>query len=369
MKKNLFFIISMILLFCACSANAPAPSPTPTAKVIPTEKLFPSAAITAAATDTQTPLPTKQRTPRPTAVKPDPISEALLSRLEAMSLQSKMEGHASRVWKLAAGENGLLASGGIDGHLMIWDAKQMLLLHDFDLKQQSIEEIHWLNTDQLLTLGENRSVKLTSLAAGTSEKLELGQVRRLALSEDRLKIAVETISEEIFVYSWPELNLLNRFPLLDNSFEIHLSPDAEQLFTGSHNGEVFMWDLQSGAIIREFKGLRYDVHCLDLTPDGRYLAAGATDQNVIIWEVSSGQKLSSYRHYDGLYDLEISADGSFIVSGGPDKYLFVADLRTGTVIARHRQADEIHTVSIDPALQYIAAGGYDNLVYLWAAQE
>ena len=79
------------------------------------------------------------------------------------------------------------------------------------------------------------------------------------------------------------------------------------------------WNVESGALLREFSGHTAAVWGLDFSPDGLQLASAAWDNTVRIWEVSSGaQRMMLERHGDWVYDVAYSPDGTLLASASAD---------------------------------------------------
>jgi len=101
-------------------------------------------------------------------------------------------------------------------------------------------------------------------------------------------------------------------------------------------GDVFLWDLSGGALLRVFaasKG-RY-VDSLAFAPDGRSFAVAADDSVVRRWAVGSGELLSALDSRAQMpLCLAFAPDGVQLATGGYDASVRVWDCASGRAAAR-----------------------------------
>ena len=98
---------------------------------------------------------------------------------------------------------------------------------------------------------------------------------------------------------------------------IVFSPDNKTLASGREGGVTCLWDAQTGALLKEFKGHSSAVLALAFSPDGATLASGGEDATVRLWDVQTGQErvtLTSSNSQDGVSALAF-ADGSTLIAG------------------------------------------------------
>ncbi len=97
-------------------------------------------------------------------------------------------------------------------------------------------------------------------------------------------------------------------------FDMVISPDSKRVVTGSLDGIVRVWDVETKACLFELKGHRNLVTSVAFSPDGRLIASGSDDDSVRVWNVETGEVVVAFDFVHRLSLLGFSADGKFILT-------------------------------------------------------
>jgi WD40 repeat protein len=124
-------------------------------------------------------------------------------------------------------------------------------------------------------------------------------------------------------------------PLTDRVNALAFSPDGKQLATGSgepsRGGELKLWDVISGELVRDFPKVHSDsVLSLEFSPDGKFLASGAADRMARVTDVATGNIARSFEgHTHHVLGVSWSADGRTLATAGADGTVKIWDFTTG----------------------------------------
>lgn len=150
------------------------------------------------------------------------------------------------------------------------------------------------------------------------------------------------------------------------------SPDEQVLATGSWDGTVKLWNLESGALFWMGRHAS-SIQCLAFTPDGHTLVSGGDDAIIRLWEVSTGTPLQVLSGQSRpVYALAWSPDGRRLASGSSDGMIFLWDIQ-GRQVAHPDIATRVLTghhgpvwsVAFSPNGRSLVSGSFDRTVKLW----
>jgi WD40 repeat protein len=115
--------------------------------------------------------------------------------------------------------------------------------------------------------------------------------------------------------------------------QIAFSPDGKLLAAGGLDGQLRVWDVASGGLVRKFlsSGLG-EAFSVAFSPDGKVLAAGFADGSVSLWDVTSGWQVGTLPKQGGQVRwVGFHPDGRSLAIAGQwrDNHVLVYDLATG----------------------------------------
>ena len=152
---------------------------------------------------------------------------------------------------------------------------------------------------------------------------------------------------------------------------LSVSSDGRQVFTGSGDGTVRLWDAEDGQIVEEG---RFDVAGLitDLafSPDGMLALTSKGDGNLLLWDATTGREVFPLvGHTDAVWDIGFSADGSHILTASSDGTARVWDVLTGAEIRQFTgHAGRLRSAAFSLDGHHAVTGGDDATVRLWDAR-
>ncbi|MEG4338016.1 WD40 repeat domain-containing protein [Microcoleus sp. D3_18_C2] len=146
-----------------------------------------------------------------------------------------------------------------------------------------------------------------------------------------------------------------------------ISPDNTILVGGSWKN-IWVWDLQTGGIIRSIEGHSHWVLSVAISPDGNTLVSGGADKTIKVWNLKTGQVIRTLNgHSSWITAVAIAAHGK-IVSGSADKTIKIWELNTGKLSKTIKNEKELFCVlslCISHDGKVIACGSTNNKITLW----
>ena len=142
------------------------------------------------------------------------------------------------------------------------------------------------------------------------------------------------------------------------------SPDEEILASGSPDGTVKLWDVETQTNIATFPHTA-EVLSVSFSPDGRILASGLWDGTIELWDIATQRSLTTLdEHTEVVRSVSFSMDGT-LASGAWDGTVKLWDVETQTNIATFPHTAEVLSVSFSPDGRILAAGLWSGTIELW----
>ena len=126
-----------------------------------------------------------------------------------------------------------------------------------------------------------------------------------------------------------------------------LSSDGKRAFSTDAGKTWRLWDVETGKEIRRVEKLLNRANGVALSPDGKQALVTSEGKDVLLWDVDTGQEV---RHFDGhtkqTFDVAFSPDGKTVYSTSEDGTLRSWDRETGAQLKRFDAKTPVHAVVI-----------------------
>lgn len=134
------------------------------------------------------------------------------------------------------------------------------------------------------------------------------------------------------------------------------------LVTGSYDGTIKLWDIESGEEKKTLRGHLSGVRCLQL--DQNKLLSGSFDKTIKVWNLETGQCLKTL---SGPSDtiLSVHLEGSWLGCGSMDNSIRVWNSALGAQFAVRGHSDFVNSVRVDAASRTLFSASDDRTVRLW----
>ncbi len=113
------------------------------------------------------------------------------------------------------------------------------------------------------------------------------------------------------------------------------SPDDQHVLSGSEDGTLILWNVETGDVLRVFQGHTGAVNRLVISPDGSSALSGSDDTTLILWDMETGEPIRRFEgHTSGVTSIAVSPDSLSALSGSEDATIIHWHLTTGEEIRR-----------------------------------
>ncbi|KAJ6688270.1 AUTOPHAGY-RELATED 16 ISOFORM F [Salix koriyanagi] len=232
------------------------------------------------------------------------------------------------------------------------------------------------NSGKLISGGQDRSIKMWDTNTGSlSHTLYgcLGSVLDLAITHDNRSIIAASSSNNLYV--WDVTTGRVRHTLTGHTDKV-CAVDVSKISTrhvvsAAYDRTIKVWDLHKGFCTNTII-FHSNCNSLCFSMDGQTICSGHVDGNLRLWDIQTGKLLSEVAaHSLAVTSISLSRNGSVVLTSGRDNLHNLFDMRSlevcGTLRATgNRVASNWSRSCISPDDNYVAAGSADGSVHIWS---
>ncbi|MGF1524378.1 MAG: WD40 repeat domain-containing protein [Leptolyngbyaceae cyanobacterium] len=167
-----------------------------------------------------------------------------------------------------------------------------------------------------------------------------------------------------------QLSSQNRLKQPSRIYAVAVSPNGKVLATGSYNGKIYLWNLETQSLLYILPGHTDAVETLAFAQDSQVLLSGSWDNDIKVWDLTKETPVSKtlQGHIDDVQAISISIDGQTLVSGSYDGTVKVWDLNSGKATQTLKSVSRLSTLALHSNKQIIAIGNAWGNLSLWDLQ-
>lgn len=149
------------------------------------------------------------------------------------------------------------------------------------------------------------------------------------------------------------------------NYPISISPDGNSIASGMRDG-IYIWQLQSGALINKLDTDRSDYSDISWSPDSKSLVSTTIERGIEVWDIENEVITFAPRHISGNFSsMAWSSVENLIAAGTEEGYIYLLQVPSGKVARILDQNYIVNSVNFSPNGQYLAAGNVHHLVRIW----
>jgi WD40 repeat protein/serine/threonine protein kinase len=155
-------------------------------------------------------------------------------------------------------------------------------------------------------------------------------------------------------------------------FWVAFSPDGRRALAATREGDVWLWSLETGRQLRSWKpaapqsGGRLVVTAVVFSRDGRQALFGCRDGTLLVWDIESWQERARYKSQGTIWHVHLSPDGRHAFSAGERVSLWsLADNKELHRLTGHGNGAWCAVFSPDGRRALSGGGDNDPVMRLW----
>jgi WD40 repeat protein len=268
-------------------------------------------------------------------------------------------------------------SGGYDHTLKLWDVATGRVMQEFIGHTDRIFTVD-ISADgqRAVSGGEDSTVRVWDVATGANAltlNVNAGSVsnvrflpgdREIVVAGDNWGLAVWNVETGEFV------RLFGQPQGADSAIDaLALSNDGALLLTGGEDPSIYLWDVESGRLIRSFEAQPSGVRSVAISPDNTLIASGGQNGDLFLWNTEGGRISELRGHGRGVIGLHFTADGRNLLSGALDYTIRVWDIESGFEVRRNELNEDelvnLQSLELGSSSDSILTGLTDSTILQW----
>ncbi|TFY56398.1 hypothetical protein EVJ58_g7671 [Rhodofomes roseus] len=159
----------------------------------------------------------------------------------------------------------------------------------------------------------------------------------------------------------------------DNVTSVAFSPTGDKVVSGSGDGTIRLWNVETGSHLHTLYGHSQGVNAVAFSPNGQEIASGSDDATVKVWDSVTGACLRTLTNHDQSWveTVAYSPDGRWLASGEHDGAIILwrLDVETTTQLVMYGHESAMHAITFTRSSSFIISASSDGRCQVWDHQQ
>jgi len=278
--------------------------------------------------------------------------------------------HNQSVYTVVFNDDGtLLASGGEDKSIYVWDINSGELKFTLANNYFPIRDLKFSDTDQILAAC-GPDIKLMDLDGNLLRTFSgnTTHIWSFDFNAETNKIVSGSYATNIRVWNYATGET---FLVLEghekSTLPVAISFDGKYIISGSLDRSVRIWNAATGNELKKLDRHTDNIYSVKFHPSGKYFASASGDKTIRLWDFVSGEVLKTYvGHEKNVMDIDFSPDGNHLISCSLDNTVILWETVSGeNIYSFVEHKGFVNAVKFSPDGKYFASASSDKTVILW----
>lgn len=269
----------------------------------------------------------------------------------------------------------LVATGGAEGFVKVWDIAKGYITHNFRGHGRIISALKFSSGApglRLVSGSEDNTIRVWDLRKSTCLSVLKGHdsvVRGLDFTDNGWTMVSAARDGLVCIWEMKSFTKVRKIAMKESVEAVGLLPIGKQgiLYTGGEDGYLRFWEWSNGKKVHEIEDGR-TAGILDIHHRKSSLLCISDDQTIIRYSIRDGRPVSSKviaGHHDEIIDLAFVENDQKLALATNSEEIRVLDIDGFGYEALVGHSGIVVAIDCDPKGDWIASASKDNLVKLW----
>lgn len=218
---------------------------------------------------------------------------------------------------IAFSPNGHILAAASENNIQLWNINDYKLQDIYTGHTSEIKYLVYSNNGKTLISGStDATIRLWDTTNGETLFTLVGfsdNTSKVTISPDGKTVASSSFTNlgNIQLINLETGTLINTIPTNNNIlYKLLFLPDGRRIAAGDRNGDILMWDVNTGEFLKKLAGKIGYITSLDSSKNGLYILSGSSEEIIQVWAVEIEMLINTYNQdIDPITKVAFSPDG------------------------------------------------------------